>query len=74
MTNHAHPLVSKSDVADLNERYSPWRIERVGYTSDSVSYWETQVRNTETNERIYLCEGWNKASRGQALLRILERR
>ena len=80
---HAHPLVSKSQVADLNSRYAPWRIEKAPRYRHSLSSetvtpkrigFDTQARNLETGEIIYRCEGWNNASRGLALNAILDRR
>lgn len=68
---HPHPMVRKSDVADLNSRYHPWRIEKA---SAGNRRFDTQARNVETDEVIYRCEGWTSASRGQALNAILERR
>jgi hypothetical protein len=79
----AHPMVSKSDLAYLNSRYAPWRIEKAPRfrqtpltttVTPRIIGWDTQARNIETGEVIYRCEGWTKASRGQALNAILERR
>lgn len=79
MPAHAHPMVSKSDVASLNERYAPWRIEKAWrsgskYGPNVRGGFDTQARNTETSEVIYRCEGWTQASRGQALNAILDKR
>lgn len=73
---HPHPLVSKADVSSLNDRYYPWRIEKARYTGTEIgrSQWLTQARNVETGLVIYRCEGWTKASRGQALNAILAAR
>jgi hypothetical protein len=80
---HAHPMVRKEDVADINSRYAPWRIEkapRYRQTPLTVTVpakvigFDTQARNTETGAIIYRCEGWTQASRGQALNAILEKR
>lgn len=84
---HNHPMVRKADVADLNARYAPWRIEKVSrrvydvnapFTSSAPPYrhggFDVQARNVDTGEVIYRCEGWNQAARGQALRAILERR
>jgi hypothetical protein len=76
--NHAHPMVSKSQIASLNERYAPWQICKAWVPGSRVGgfrgYFETQARNTETGEVIYRCQGWSQASRGQALNAILARR
>src|SRR5437660_5337557 len=81
MPAHSHPMVSKSDVASLNQRYAPWRIEKTykpaslaGIVPDTTRRFVTQARNVETGEVIYSCDGWTNAARGQALNAILERR
>lgn len=75
MPVHAHPMVNKSDVASLNARYAPWRIAKSHVRSVSGrGHFVTVAWNTETCEEIYRGEGWTKASRGQALNAILERR
>ena len=71
---HHHPQVRKEDLADLNDRHYPWRIEKARYTGTDIgrSQWTTQARNVETGQVLYRCEGWSQASRGQALNAILE--
>lgn len=78
MTTHNHPKVSQKDVASLNAAHAPWRIEKArnapnGMHTAGTNQWLTQVRNMETGEVIYKCEGWSQASRGLALVAILER-
>ncbi len=67
---HAHPMVRTADVASLNEVHAPWRIEKV--YGGSGRPFIAQARNTATGQVLYRCEGWNQASRGQALAAILE--
>jgi hypothetical protein len=77
-------MVSAHDVAALNERYAPWKIEKSstrktvrtmsGLQGRRKLVWLTQARNTDTDEVIYTCEGWSQAARGQALNAILNRR
>ena len=73
-TTHAHPMVSKADVASINERHAPWRIvksvKHVG--SPNRAAFDTVAENRESGEVIYRCEGWSKAARGQALNAILD--
>lgn len=72
---HHHPKVSKADVASLNERYAPWRIEKTRQENPGITYAvTTQARNVDTGEIIYRHVGWTQESRGQALNAILERR
>ena len=66
---HAHPMVSKSDVARINAAHYPIVMLKERYTGTDVGRnpWTTMVRDESTGAVLYRCEGWNSAARGQAL-------